>query len=285
MPTPTSPATSRRWLAESLRKLRESRGVAQKDAARECGWSGARLSYLETGHRSVAEKDLDRLLPYYGVPEADREPYYDAVRNAQADAWWERYEHLVGDWVPTFLGLEQGAAEIRTYEPLLVPGILQTAGYVRAIMRSGLRQRSPREIERLVELRTARQAILTRPTAPTQLDVVVDESVLLRSTDDPGVLAGQLEHMATMAALPNVTLRVVPLRHGVHSFSTGPFAILSFPQDQPDPLVYLEHRNGDLWLEDFGSIERYELAFQGLVGMALSPDDSLATVQALTERQ
>lgn len=284
MVTRESPTAWRRWLALELRRLREARGLAQKDAARECGWSGARLSYLETGQQQPVDDDLDKLLALYEVPEKDRVAYYGAVKRSQDEGWWERYDHLVGDWVPIYVGLEQGAAEIRSYEPLLVPGILQTEEYAIAIMRGGLRRRSGREVSRLVELRIARQAILTRSEQPTDLDLVLDESVLLRSPKEPGVLARQLEHLAQMAQLPNVTLRVLPLERGVQSFSVGPFSILSFPADQPDPIVYLEHRGGALYLEGFDEIERYALAFEGLADMALDPKASLATVREMAER-
>lgn len=290
MASPSSPATSRRWLAEQLRKLREERGLTQKDAAQACRWSGAKLSYLETGQRQVLREDLDKLLPLYEVPEERRRRFYDAVESSQTRSWWERFEHLVGDWLPAYLGLEQGAASMRSYEPLVVPGILQTADYAAAIMQGGVRRRSPREIERLVELRMARQEILTRSEAPTRFDTVIDESVLRRSPRLEGkrggeVLADQLDYLIEIAALPNVTLRVLPVAGGLQSYSAGPFAILAFSDNQPDPVVYLEHRGGAVWLEDFESVARFELAFQGLTEFALDPQASLAMVREAKERQ
>lgn len=282
-----SATASRRWLAQELRRLRENNRLSQKDAAQSCGWSGARLSYLETDARPVLAEDLDVLLPLYGVPEADRKEYYEAVSRTKAPGWWERYEHLVPDWAPPYLGFEQGAAKIRTFESLLVPGILQSEGYTAAIMRGGLRRRSEREIARLVELRVARQTILTRPDEPTQLEAIIDESILYRSPgepDGPGVLGPQLEHLERMAKRPNVTLRIVPFDGGLQSFSTGPFSILSFPADQPDPLVFLEHRGGSLWLDDSDSVARFELAFEGILERALDSRSSLATVRGTIER-
>jgi len=258
--------------------------MSQRDAAERCGWSGARLSYLETGQRPVLAEDLDVLLPLYDVPKTERQPYYDAVERSQAEGWWGRYEQLIGAWTQKYIGLEQGAAEIRTFEPVVVPGVLQTSGYASALMRSGIRPRSEREVSRLVELRLARQTILTRADEPTRLDAIIDESVLHRSTGDPGVLAAQLEHLARMAKLPNVTLRVLPIEGGLQLFSTGPFAILSFPGDQPEPLVYLENRAGAFWVEEFDSVERFFLGFDGLSKAALDPEASLATVREATER-
>jgi transcriptional regulator with XRE-family HTH domain len=280
-----SPTVWRRWLALELRRLRRACDMPQQAAARACGWSGARLSYLENGQQTLTEGDLDQLLELYKVPEDERERYYTAVKRSHTAGWWERFEFLIDDWISLYVGLEQGAAEIHSYEPLLVPGLLQTPEYARAIMRGGLRHRSTREIDRLVELRTARQAILTRAEEPTRLDVVLDESVLYRSPGAPGVLHGQLQHLVKMAALPSVTLRVLPLEGGVQSYSPGPFSILTFPWEQPDPgIVYLEYRGGSLYLEEFDEVERHTLAFEGLVDRALDPEKSLATVREATER-
>jgi transcriptional regulator with XRE-family HTH domain len=261
--------------------------MAQRDAASACGWSGARLSYLETGQRPVTADDLAALLPLYEVPESDRAPYYDAVRVSEAEGWWERFDPLLDDLQPMYVGLEQGAAEIRTFEPLLVPGILQVEEYVAAIMRGGLRRRGEREIARLVELRTNRQGILTRTEQPAKLDVVLDQSVLYRSPprpSGPGALGPQLDHLVDMATRPNVTLRILPFEGGVQAFAMGPFSILYFPKDQPEPMVYIEHRGGAMWFEEFDAIERYALAFDGLASLALDPEASLAMVREAKER-
>src|SRR6266545_7998684 len=126
MVMPSSPTVWRRWLALELRQLREDRGIAQKDAGRACGWSGARLSYLENAQQNLIEDDLDKLLPLYDVPEGQRDRYYDAAERSRERGWWERFEHLlVPEWLSLFVGLEQGAAEIRSYEPIVVAGLLQ----------------------------------------------------------------------------------------------------------------------------------------------------------------
>jgi transcriptional regulator with XRE-family HTH domain len=286
MATSVSPTVWRRWLALELRRLRKVRGLPQQEAARACGWSGARLSYLENGQQPPTEDDLDQLLALYEVPDGQRERYYTAVKRTHTSGWWERFEFLVDDWISLYVGLEQGAKEIHTYETSIVPGLLQTPEYATAIMRSGLRHRSPREIARLVELRTARQAILTEGDEPTKLDVVLDESVLTRSTNEPEVLPGQLKHLLELAERPNVTVRILPLDGGVQTYAPGPFSLLTFPWDQPDPgIVFLEHRGGALYLEDFDEIERYTLAFEGLTDLALDPKTSLATVRETRERR
>jgi transcriptional regulator with XRE-family HTH domain len=286
MATSVSPTVWRRWLALELRRLRTVKNISQQGAAKQCGWSGARLSYLENGQQPVVESDLDKLLELYEVPEPERGRYYGAVHRSHTSAWWERFEFLVDDWISLYVGLEQGAKAIHTYETAVMPGLLQTPAYATAIMRSGLRHRSSREIDRLVELRTERRAILTEGTDPTEFDVVLDESVLYRTPEDREVLRGQLEHLLEMAERPNVTLRVLPLDGGVQTFSPGPFSLLTFPWEQPDPgIVFLEHRGGAVYLEEFDEIERYALAFEGLTDLALDAKESLATVRETLERR
>jgi transcriptional regulator with XRE-family HTH domain len=285
MAASASPTVWRRWLALELRRLRKVSDLPQLAAARECGWSGARLSYLENGQQHVTAADLDKLLDLYDVPGVERERYYGAVKRSDSSGWWERYEYLVDEWISLYVGLEQGAREIHTYETTAVPGLLQTPDYTAAIMRSGLRHRSAREIARLVELRTARQAILTEGDDPTRLDVVLDESVLMRSPPEPEALPAQLEHLVDMAQRPNVTLRILPLEGGIQSYAPGAFSILTFPWEQPDPgIVFLEYRGGSIYLEEFDEIERYTLAFEGLSDVALDPEASLATVRETIEK-
>jgi transcriptional regulator with XRE-family HTH domain len=286
MVIPSSPTVWRRWLALELRRLREEGGIAQKDAGRACGWSGARLSYLENAQQNLVQEDLDKLLPLYEVPEDQRDRYYDAAERSRERGWWERFEHLlVPDWLSMFVGLEQGAAEIRSFQPIALPGLLQTPDYAAAVMRRDVRRRSTREIERLVDLRTARQGILSRSEEPTRLSVVLDESVLSRGPGELQLMAAQLQHLGDMAARPNITLRVLPLDQGVHSLAPGPFSILTFPWKQPDPgIAYVEYRGGALYLEEFEDVESHTLAFEGLADLALSPEESLAMVREASER-
>jgi transcriptional regulator with XRE-family HTH domain len=285
MVTTSSPTAWRRWLALELRRLRENSGLAQKEASNRCGFSGARLSYLENAQQNVVESDLDKLLPLYGVPGDDRDRYYEAVRNSRERGWWQRFEPLIPDWLALYIGLEQGAAEIRSFLPLVLPGLLQTPKYAAAVITGDVRRRSQREIARLVELRTTRQRILTRSEDPTRLWAVMDEGVLTRTPEDPHAMIAQLQHLIDIAAYPNITLQVLPRLRGVHSYTPGPFNILIFPWDQPDPnLVYIEYRGGAVYLDEFEDIESHTLAFTGLVEQALSQDDSIAMMRNEIER-
>jgi transcriptional regulator with XRE-family HTH domain len=281
--TASSPTVWRRWLALELRRLRDERGLSQKEAGKACGWSGARLSYIENAQQNVEEDDLDRLLGAYQVPEDRWGDYFEAVSQSHRRGWWERYERVVPKWSLLFLGLEQGAQHIQQFETSLVPGLLQTPNYAEIVLRNDGWRRTPQVIRQQVELRTQRQAVVTRDANPVKFSVVLDECVLHRLPKDRDIAREQLEHLASASERENVEIRVLPFSEGIHAYTTADFAILSFPFKSDDGLVYLEHREGAIYLEEVSEIESYKLAFTDLSGMAMSPDESLDAIRSVAE--
>ena len=181
-----------------------------------------------------------------------------------------------------FVGLEQGAAAIRSFELVVIPGLLQTHRYAAAVLKKDVWPFTDDRIERLVEVRMARQGILAREPDPLNLSVVLDEAIL-RHAADPRIMAEQLDHLITMAERSNITLRVLPYRHGVHSYAPGAFQILEFPWDTDPGVVYNEHRDGAVYLEEVHEIDSYTLAFERLSDLAMTPDESIATMRAIAE--
>lgn len=283
MATASSPTVWRRWLALELRRLREERGLSQKEAGKACGWSGARLSYMENAQQNVTEDDLDRLLGAYQVPESRWGDYYQAVTQSHGRGWWERYERVVPDWFPLFIGLEQGASTIQHYETTVVPGLLQTPRYAEVVLRNDGWRHTPQTIRQQVELRTTRQAAITRDADPAQLAVVLDEVVLRRLPKDTEIAREQLEHLCEVAERPNVALHVLPFGEGVHAYSQTAFTILAFPFRSDEGLVYVEHREGALYLEEVSEIESYKLAFEDLSKVALTTAESIALIRNVAE--
>lgn len=269
----------RRWLAMELRRLREALDIAQRDAAKACGWSGARLSYIENAQQNVVDEDLDKLLPLYEVPEKERPDYYQAVERSQEKGWWDRYHRLVPESVQLFAAFEQGAAAIRSFHPVVLPGLLQTPAYAAVVFRSGVAPHTEAQIARLVEVRQQRQRIVTREHDPLRLDVVLDEAALRHRADDDATMAEQLDHVVAMAALPNVTVRVLPFERGVHGCALGEFQIFDFPWDSDPGVVCLELREHTLYLEEVDEVDSYALAFQRLAAEALEPEQSIATMR------
>lgn len=196
-------------------------------------------------------------------------------------------QHSFRDVLPNpyevYIGLEAGAASIRNFEPIVIPGLLQTADYARAMIRSGPRELDRDEVERLVEVRVARQEILARDDRP-RLWAVVDEAAVRRAVGGPDVMRGQLRHLIDSAEHGKTTIQVVPFSAGAHAGTTGPFVILDFPEPTDPAVVYVETLAGDIYLEEHADVSRYTLAFDRLLAAALHPDDSVHLIeQAISE--
>jgi transcriptional regulator with XRE-family HTH domain len=279
-----SPAVARRWLAYELRRLREDKGLAQRDVGKACGWSGVKVSYLENAQQNVADDDLDKLLPLYEVPEGDRPDFYAAGEASRQKGWWERYgEDVVPPFFGEFIGLEQGASLIRTFEPMIVPGLLQIRDYMVHAISAGLARRTDRVISQIIEVRTARQEVLTRATNPARLVAVVDESVVRRVVGGPQVMAAQMRHILDLCRRENVELYVVPFEHGITpGMNAASQRILHFARSEP-AIVYMEASEGAQWIEDQAEVDQNDLAFGELVHAALTLDDSLAMIRDAEE--
>ncbi len=176
-----------------------------------------------------------------------------------------------------YIGLEGGAASIRNFEPVVVPGLLQTADYAREIFRNGPIELDPDEVERLLEVRLARQEIFARDDRP-RLWVVIDEAVIHRVVGGVSVMRGQLRHLAESAQQGKTTIQVVSYRAGAHAGAIGAFVILDFPEATDPAVVYVETLAGDIYLEERSDVDRYNLAFDRLVAAALHPDESVQMI-------
>jgi hypothetical protein len=162
-----------------------------------------------------------------------------------------------------YIGLEAGAASIRNFEPIVVPGLLQTADYARETFRNGPIELDPDEVERLIEVRQARQEVLARDDRP-RLWAVIDEAVIHRVVGGVGVMRGQLRHLAESAQQGKTTVQVMPYRAGAHTGAIGAFVILDFPEATDPAVVYVETLAGDIYLEERSDVNRYTLAFDRL---------------------
>jgi transcriptional regulator with XRE-family HTH domain len=281
---PQSPTVWRRWLAFELRRLRDETGMPQKDAGKACGWSGARLSYIENAQQNVTEKDLRKLLPLYGVPKSDWDRYIHASRRSKEKGFWERYDdHTVPEWLSLYVGLEQGASSICCVDPAIIPGLLQTPEYTTAMLRSDVMPRTEQQIARIVEVRQTRQAVITRDESPADLSVVIDESVLRRPGGSPKAMADQIDFMVAMAARPNVTIRVVPFDSGLVAGLSLAYRLLAFPWDSDSGVVCIEHRDGEVYIEDAAAVDGHRLAFDHLSESALDSESSLALMRDQAE--
>jgi hypothetical protein len=249
-------------LGAQLRRLREANGVTREAAGWEIRASESKISRMELGRVGFKERDVADLLTLYGVHEdGERAVLLGLARDANEPGWWHRYGDILPQWFQSYLGLEAAASLIRTYEVQFVPGLLQSRDYARAVVLLGHRSASPDEVERRVNLRMARQQLLTRPDAP-QLWAVVDEAALRRPIGGPKVMWDQLNTLIEATRLPNVRLQVMPFASGGHAAAGGAFSILRFPdRDLPD-VVYIEQLTSALYLDKRDDVDHYAAAME-----------------------
>jgi hypothetical protein len=259
-------------LGAHLRRLRESKGISRADAGWPIRASESKISRMELGRVGFKERDVADLLTLYGVDdESERRRLLALVHDANAPGWWHSYTDVFPDWFEQYLGLEAGAAVIRTYEIQFVPGLLQTKEYARAVVMLQHGSAPSSELERRVELRSARQEVLQR-SDPVQFWAVVDEAALRRPVGGLDVMRRQIEALIEMTKEPNVTLQVVPFRAGGHAAAGGNFSILRFPDPDLADMVYIEQLNSALYLDKSGYADEYAFAMERLCIEAEPPE-------------
>ena len=276
-----SPTVRGRRLRYELRRLREQAGLTRDETARRLDWSGSKISRIETGQSRAQTGDVRDLLDVYGVTGDHAEALVQLAREARKRGWWTAYNDV---FTGTYVGLEAEASAMRTYEPQIIPGLLETEDYTRALIRAALVRADPDEIERRVQARMARQETLARPDAP-EIWAVLDEPAILRPVGGQAVMKAQLRHLIDVTAAPNstITLQILPLAIGSHPGLSGPFVILDFPTSEDPPVVYLETATDGMYLEETAETERYNLMFDHLRASALSARESASLIARLAE--
>src|SRR6267154_1607189 len=223
------PTVQRLVLGNQLHRLRESRGITAEQAAESIRGSHSKISRMEHGRVGFKERDVGDLLTLYGVTDSEeRAALLNLAREANTPGWWHAYSDVLPNWLEPYEGLEAAASVIRTYQIQFVPGLLQTEGYARALIRQGAAG-SEDEIARRSELRASRQEILRRPDAP-QLWAVVDEGVLRRLVGSREIVREQLRFLIEVADHPAVTLQILPFTAYAPPSARGPFTILLFAE-------------------------------------------------------
>ncbi|WP_030746723.1 helix-turn-helix transcriptional regulator [Streptomyces sp. NRRL S-31] len=280
------PAVRRRKLGAELRTLRTGAGLTSGEAARLVGWHQSKVSRIETGASGVKPADLRSLLDAYGVRDRHlRELLLVLAGSEDAGGrhrWWHAYRGVLPPTYRDFISLESQASAMRTLETSVVPGLLQTAEYARAVTRAVVKDVDEDRLDTLVEVRLARQDVL-RSDPPLVLSAVLDEAVLRREVGGPRVMARQLERLMEAARLPQVRLQVLPLAAGAHVGLTGPFVIFSFPSTSDLDVVVLDQLTSSLYLERKEDLLAYSEAFTTLQFHALSPEDSLDHIAGIRD--
>lgn len=239
----------RRQLLAELRRLRPPHVHTQRQVADALDWSPSKVTRIENGAVSLSVTDLRALLGYYGVADPDLvERLVDlARRSRRARSPFAAYADVFSPVALRFFDFEHSASWIGEVELLVVPGLLQTEEYARALM--SVYELGEDKADRFVSSRGVRQQLLDRPDPP-MLSFVIDESVLLRCIGGPAVMRAQLDRLLELAQRPHVDIRVLPLSLGEHVGLRGPFVLLKFAGTHDPDVVYIEQRRGDAIFQD-----------------------------------
>jgi len=272
-------------VGSQLRRLREAAGITRDAAGYAIRGSESKISRLELGRVSFKQRDIIDLLTLYGIAEDDErvEALVTLAEEANQPGWWHRYDDVMAKWFQTYIGLEEAADYIRTYEIQFIPGLLQTEDYARAVVSVGSPQDSDREVEAKVRVRTERQRILDRDKPPT-LWAVIDEAALRRPMGGRRVMRGQIEHLLDLMKRPNISVQVVPFRQGGHAADSGAFTILRFDDEDLPDVVYLEQLVSALYLDKREQVDRYAQTMVRLTGEAPPPEDTADLLAKILEQ-
>lgn len=244
--TGPDPTIHRRRLRSELRKAREAAGKTQRETAGAMDWSMSKLIRIETGDVRVSTNDLRALLAYYEVSPERVDQLVEVARAAREPVRWSRYRDVASPEYLAYLGYESSASIIRNFEPVLIPGLLQTEEYARTLLDVIER---PQVVDALVDLRIERQELLVRSPAP-ELHFIVDESVIRHVVGGPDVMRRQLQQLRELAAIPHVHLRIAPFRLGIYPRMRVPYVIFEFGSPEDEDVLYIENPSGELLIRE-----------------------------------
>ncbi|MBP2337999.1 transcriptional regulator with XRE-family HTH domain [Saccharothrix coeruleofusca] len=266
-----------RTVANALRAYREQHRLSCEDVGEVLGVSSSKISRMETGRSGLQLDDVSALLGFYKVPGARRKELLDLMRRGEELGWWERQAGLPKLW-RALIDFENKASRIQAYEPLMVPGLLQTPEYTQAIIKAVNPTVSEHELDNLVSARMTRQTLLSRANAP-QYCAVIHEAALRIQVGDRGLMRRQLRHLVDAAERTNIRIAAVPMSTGAHTGLRGSFNILEFEHEPA--IVHVENQVTGLFLEEPADLEGYRLALRNILGVALAPGATAELISGL----
>ncbi|BCL28683.1 helix-turn-helix domain-containing protein [Streptomyces aurantiacus] len=272
MASNVNPTVRRRRLGQELRRLRELKGMTAEEVAERLLVSQSKISRLENGRRSISQRDVRDLCGVYEVEDVRIvDSLMQMAKDSRQQGWW----HSFGD-IPysVYIGLETDAASLRVYDPLVVPGLLQTRPYAESLIQGALPEAAAGDIDKRVQVRLRRQERISDLENPLRLWAVLDEAALRRTVGNKQVMIEQLEHLVEMSHVPHVTVQVIPFAMGAHPGVSGQYAILEFPDAADSSVVYIEGVTSDLYLEKANDVQKYSVMYEHLRAQALNADQS-----------
>ena len=288
MPEPTSPTVRRRRLGAELRRLRERAELTGDDVAKRVRWSASKVSRIENAQTTPRVSDIKKLLALYGIEGRDADELLALAQEAADKGWWETYSPTLPPEYSALIGMEAEARSASSWAAQTVPGLLQTADYAREVTNGYLERIAPvppSETRRRVEVRLARQQVLTRDN-PLELRAVLDQSVLYRRFGDQDVMKSQLKKLLELSERANISLRILPL-DGPHPIGTGAFVLLQFGDVHHvthQDVVYIENLTGSRYVEEEDEVYRYRRSFDRLTELALDEAKSREVLTAARDK-
>jgi transcriptional regulator with XRE-family HTH domain len=278
------PALQRRRLRTELRRLRLDANLTQRDVARSMEWHPSKVIRIENGTVGVQANDLRALVARYGITDEQRvEELLEMARVARREELWTEFRDVYATAFLTYLNFESSATTRRNFEPLLVPGLLQTEEYARAVL-TGTYQLSPDEIDLAWRARQRRQEVHERDDPP-QMWFVLDEAVIRRDIGSRSIMRRQLERIRDLSKRKYITVWIIPFGVGAHPGMRGPFVLLEFEDPSDDDFVYVEHATGDSTTHDEPEMTGpYKERFFHLEELALSEEESTGLLSRAIEK-
>jgi transcriptional regulator with XRE-family HTH domain len=280
------PTVRKRQVGSQLEQLRRSKGLKLEDVTSRTGLVESKVNRIEKGRLGIKSEDLDHLLDLYEVEdEALRSVLHSIARHSSKRGWWQNYRNMIDPAYADLISLEDGARTMRSFQTTLIPGLLQTASYARSTIEAIRMDSLPAEVDALVEVRRARQSVLSR-REPLELWAVVHEAALRPKVHgDPRMMKEQLQHLLDISSLPNASVQVLPLSAPPHVGMSGAFTMLGFPETPALDVVLVESLTSSLYVEDTTEVQRYRSAFARLMDEALPLAESAYLIEQLKEQQ
>lgn len=272
-----SPTMRRRQLGRELRDAREAKGISREAVFKATGMSPSTVSRYEGGTTGLRVLELRALMDLFQINDPEERDRLEALRaEGRKRGWWSQYRSALKPTYQTFIGMEDSAIGRRDFASIVVPGLLQTEEYARAVLATALPELTTAVIEDRVEVRMQRQALITREDEPLKLHVLLDEAAVQRRVGGEEVWADQLRHLLDMTSRRNLTIQVVPFSAGAFAESLGAFTLLDF--EEGDPIAFAEMPTGDLYAEGDDAL-KYVMHFDALRTAALPPSLSVRLIR------
>ncbi|TMQ89816.1 helix-turn-helix domain-containing protein [Actinomadura soli] len=277
----TSPTVRRRRLAAIMRQLRKDAKKTREEAATFASISPVTISRIEAAAHNPKPGDIAMLCKFYALGEQETDELVTLARQCRIKGWWQKYDDVLLKGFDVYVGLEEEAAELRSYQPELITGLLQTPDYMRALVLAELDVPDEVELERRVTVRMRRQENLLSGDAPDQIWAIVHEGALRLQVGGPDVMRGQLQHLLDLARTNLLTLQVLPFAAGAHPGMQTGFYLLGFTHPADPDIAYIEYRTGGIFLEHPDEVSVYAKVFDQLRARATGPDEARSLIERI----